>query len=306
MIGRTGQLLIRFALPALAWLLAPAAAGQVLLKEPPAEIRDLEVTERLGERVPLDTVFTDSEGRKVRLGEYFNQGKPVILVLGYYDCPLVCPLILERLQQALNKLDYTVGEDFNVVVISFDPRNTTEMAANNRMAYLSGYNRSASAEVRAGWTFHTSDPMQMRPLADAIGFEYRYIDESGEYSHPVALTFLTPTGEVSRYIYGFDYVERDMKLSLLGASNGAIAQSIGDRLLWFCYHYDPKTGRHTLAAFRVMQAGALITLFSLGTLIAVLRYRERRAQRKAQGIERGNPVASRPVRAAPAISGHHA
>ncbi len=264
---------------------APATA-QLNPKEPPSEIRGLEVKEQLGARVPLGLTFKDSTGAPVPLSKYFASGKPVILVLGYYDCPLVCPLVLERLQASLGKLDYTVGENFNVVYVSFDPENTTEMAAQYRRDAIESYvaaGHERTQRMEAGWAFHTSEPSQMRPLADAVGYEYRFLPESGEYSHPVSLIFLSGEGVVSRYIYGFDYNPKDVKLSLLEASQGAIAQSLGDRLLWFCYHYDPKTGRYSLAAFRVMQAGALITATFMGTLILVLKLGERGRRRRRAG-----------------------
>ncbi len=271
------------------WLAAGAAAlavvgpapAQLNPKEPPEAIRGMEVTERLGAQVPLDLEFTDWTGRAVKLSKYFSTGKPVMLVLGYYDCPMVCPLIAERLLESLNKLDYTVGKDFNVVYISFDPDNTTQAAAEFRRNAVDGYQRGRSAQIEAGWAFHTSRPGPMKSLADAVGYEYRYLEESGEYSHPVALVFLSGDGIVSRYIYGFDYDPRDVKLSLMEASRGAIARSIGDRLLWFCFHYDASTGKYTLAAFRVMQAGALITATAVGLLIVGLRASERARRRRA-------------------------
>ncbi len=283
---------------------APAAA-QLNPKQPAPEIRGLEVRERLGERVPLNLTFKDSDGRAVALSKYFERGKPVLLVLGYYDCPVVCPLILERLQASLNQLDYTVGEDFSVVYVSFDPENTTEMAANARRDAIEAYaasGRERSDRIAAGWAFHTAEASQVRPRADAVGYEYRYLEESGEYSHPVALVFLSGEGVVSRYIYGFDYDPRDVKLSLLEASKGAIAQSIGDRLLWFCFHFDPKTGRYTLAAFRVMQVGGLVTAVLVGGLVLGLRLGERARRRRA--AETG-AVEALPARSA-AIAGHGA
>jgi protein SCO1/2 len=293
--GRIGTIAARLA--ALTALVAAAAPspGQILEKEPPAAINGLEVTEQLGARVPLNLEFTDWQGNRVPLRQYFDRGKPVILVLGYYTCPLVCPLILETLTKSLNKLDYTAGRDFAVVYVSFDHRNTTADAAAARGASWLGYSREKTPDMDWGWAFHTSEPSQMRPLADAIGYEYRFLEESGEYSHPVALVFLSPDGQVSRYIYGFDYTERDLKLSLLEASSGGIAQSLGDRLVWFCYVYDHKTGRYSLAAFRVMQAGGFLTVAFVSVLILSLRWAERRKRaRERSGTAGGEPGHPRP------------
>lgn len=296
-----------FGLLAAAAMAAPATA-QLNPKEPPSEIRGLEVEEKLGARVPLGLTFNDWTGSPAPLSKYFASGKPVILVLGYYDCPLVCPLVLERLQASLGKLDYTVGTDFNVVYVSFDPENTTEMAARYRRDAIESYaaaGHERTARIEAGWAFHTSQPSQVRPLADAVGYEYRFLPESGEYSHPVALVFLSGEGVVSRYIYGFDYDPKDVKLSLLEASQGAIAQSLGDRLLWFCYHYDPKTGRYSLAAFRVMQAGAVVTMTVVGTLILALKLGERGRRRRRAGQPRTADMSEQTPRGV-AMAGHRA
>lgn len=286
-IGRTHLAFIAAA--AAAW--TGSARGQLNAPEPPERTR-VEVVERLGERVPLDVALKDWTGATVRLSKYFESGKPVVLVLGYYDCPMVCPLILERLYASLNAVDFTVGRDFNVVYVSFDPDNTTSQAeAHHREAVETYRPRGGDPAVDAGWAFHTSDAGAARRLADAVGFRYRYVPESGEYSHSVVLVFLSGEGVISRYIYGFDYDPRDVKLSLMEASKGAISRSLGDRLLWFCFHYDASTGRYSLAAFRVMQAGAVVTLLAVGSLVAGLRLGERARRRRREGRGAGRPVA---------------
>lgn len=274
---------------AAAW--TPGARAQLNAKEPPESTR-VEVVERLGERIPLDLTLKDWTGASVKLSKYFERGKPVVLVLGYYDCPMVCPLILERLYASLNAVDFTVGRDFTVVYVSFDPDNTTAQAdAHHREAVETYRPRGGDPVVDAGWAFHTSEVGAARRLADAAGFQYRYVPESGEYSHSVALVFLSGEGVISRYIYGFDYDPRDVKLSLMEASKGAISRSLGDRLLWFCFHYNAATGRYSLAAFRVMQAGAVLTLLAVGGLVAGLRLGERARRRRRVGREAGRRVA---------------
>jgi protein SCO1/2 len=289
---------------ALCWA-APAARAQVIEKELPKEVRGLGVSERAGQPVPLDAVFTDSTGAKVPLSKYFNQGKPVVLSLVYYDCPFACPMVLQRLQKGLNGVDFTVGEDFNVVVISFDPTNTTEMARIAKATYLAGYARIVTPEVEAGWEFHTSDAATVAKLADAVGFKYRYLDEIGEYAHPVGFTVLTPDGKVSRYFYGYEYPARDLKLALLEASEGKIARTIGDVFLHFCYRLDPNTGKYTLAAVQVMKIGGILTLSGMVLLIAGLKIGEyRRAMRRAGA----NPAAApggEPALGAGVIAGQH-
>jgi protein SCO1/2 len=187
---------------------------------------------------------------------------------------MMCPLVLTRIQERLNGINYTLGEDFNVVVISFDPANTTKMAADNKAAYLAGYNKSGKG-VEAGWTFHTSDPISVRKLADAVGFPYRYMPESGQYAHAAALTILTPDGRVSGYIDGIGPDAGELKLALLQASEGKIAKSIGDFFLHRCYRYDPRSGTYTVQAMRVMQIGGVLTVTSVVTLLVGLRAAER-------------------------------
>lgn len=282
------------------------AAQSLGLNQTPRGLGGVGVSERLGAQVPLDLEFTDSAGRTVPLSKYFGT-RPVILVLGYYSCPLVCPLILDRLVQGVNGLDYTVGREFNVVVVSFDPRNTTQQAAGYRREYVGAYDRGDAVSPEA-WSFHTANEASARALAEAVGFEYNFIPEAGEYAHPVALTLLTGEGVVSRYLYGFDYNPRDLKLGLLEAGEGRIARSLGDRLLLFCYHFDPTRGTYSLAAFRVMQAGAATTALAVGGLLGLLWVRERRRSRKAE-LEAGEPrnIGSVPVRGAgAALAGHHA
>jgi len=213
----------------------------------------------------------------------------------YYNCPMICPLILRRLQERLNAVPYTVGEDFNVVVVSFDPRNTTQMAAENKAAYLDGYKKKATPAIEAGWTFHTASASSARVIAEAVGFKYRYIEESGQYAHPAVLTILTPDGKVSGYVSGLEPEPNDLRLALLEASQGKIAKGLGDFFLHRCYRYDPKTGRYSLQATRVVQFGGLLTVAGLGALVAVLRAGERRRRAKATGVRRSSANASHPA-----------
>lgn len=257
-------------------------AAQVIMKEDPEGLKGVDLVQKLGASVPLNTPIVDSAGQTVELGKYFSQGKPVVLAMVYYDCPMICPLLLSRLQERINGVNYTLGEDFNVVVISFDPTNTTEMAASNKAAYLLGYNKKVTPAVEAGWSFHTASTGSARTIADAIGFKYRYIQESGQYSHPSVLTVLTPEGKVSRYLSGLDVNPGELRLALLEASEGKIAKTIADFFLHRCYVYNPSTGAYTMQAMRVMQMGGLATGLTLTVLIVGLKAGERlRAHRRA-------------------------
>lgn len=274
----------------------PTASAQLGMKDPEG-IANVDVEEKLGNQLPLNLAFTNADGVEVPLSTYFkNDKRPAILAMVYYDCPVVCDVLMQRLAESLNDLDLTVGPDFEVLVFSFDPSETVEQARILRESYLAGYNREVTAETRAAWQFHVGDGAASRELANAVGFKYQKL-ANGEYSHPVALFVITPDGRVSRYVYGFEYPVRDVKLSLIEASEGRLAKTIGDRVLAFCYMFDPNTGRYSLVAFRVMQIGGLITLILLSGLIAIMfiseRYRRRvRVAESAGGPEGPTPLPS--------------
>lgn len=275
----------------LAGLLAPAspAHAQLLSKELPPDARGLDVEEKPGAPLPLDTQFTNSQGITEMLGRYFTPpsesnpaglgGKPAVLVLAYYRCPVVCAAVLDKLTDSFNGMDYTPGREFNCLVISFDERDTTKDAAEKRELIYAGYDRPISADIRNGWQFFTGSPTSVRQVAEAVGFRYRQL-ENGEYSHPICLFVITPEGKVSRYFYGFEYPSRDMKLALIEASEGRIARSLGDRLLAFCYMYDPSRGAYTLQAMRVMQIGGALSAAGVFGVVGVLLVRERLRRRK--------------------------
>jgi protein SCO1/2 len=266
-----------------------ALAAGVLVSTPalaqinqlPPQARGLEIDEKVGQPLPLELAFTNSEGKLVQLREYFSDNKPAIVALVYYDCPVVCDVMLQKIAETLNDLDLTVGKDFRVLIFSFDPTETVAQAAGLRAMYLAGYNREVTPEVAAGWQFHVTDTSATRQLANSMGFPYRLLDD-GEYSHPVALFIVSPEGVQSRNIYGFNYPARDVKLSLIDASGGKLARSIGDRIMAFCYMYDPQAGAYTLQAMRVMQVAGGITVVSLGTLIGLLFLGERIRRRLMQ------------------------
>ena len=237
----------------------PAQSQQVLERDQVEELNGAVVDEQLGNFVPNNAVFTNHEGETVTFGDYFDGETPVILVMVYYECPVVCPVVLSQLTGSLNKLDYTAGKDFKVLVVSFDEQETTSLAMGERTKFLDAYERGSETEAREGISFHTGDVPNIRDLVTSIGFNYNPTSY-GEYSHPISLMILSPEGKVTRYMYGFDYPPQELKLSLLDASEGKIAQSFGDRLLHFCYRLDPTAGKYSLQAFRVMQIGALLTL----------------------------------------------
>lgn len=288
------------------WLLAPAASAQrVLDRDEVVELNGVEVTEQLGQGVAADAVFTDHNGESVAFAQYLDAETPVVLVMVYYQCPVVCPTVLRELTASLNKLDYTAGEDFRVVVVSFDHDETTTMALGERTKFLDAYDRGGQPEARAGISFHTGDVLNIRRLVNSIGFTFNPTD-AGEYAHPISLMILSPDGMVSRYMYGFDYPAQELKLSLLDASEGRIAKSFGDRLLHFCYQFDPTAGVYSLQAFRVMQIGAGLTVVTLaiGLTLLFIGDRARRRRYLAQQQELKNDPTSPSGKIAGANTGH--
>lgn len=268
---------------------AGPAAGQLAGDELPEQVRGLDVIEQPGAQVPLDAKLVDSSGQPVTLGDYFQprpdgKGVPVILALMYYDCPVACPAQLTAITRAINGLDYTLGEDFRVVVVSFDHTNTTAQALEQETYALTAYNRAKTPAMREGIRFHTTTADEARRIADAVGFGYRYLPEVDEYGHATAIFILSPEGKVSRYMYGFEYPPGQMRLALLEASEGEIARSFGDRIMLFCYRFDPESGAYTVEAWIIMRVVGAITVIGLAALVVSLKVYELR--RRASGRTR--------------------
>ncbi len=245
----------------------------------PKEAQGVGLQDHLGQRLPMDVEFRNSEGNAVKLGDYYKDGKPAIVVLAYYRCPVVCTVVLDKLAQCMQNLDYTVGKDYRALIFSFDPTEKTPSARGKKEHYLSGYERADTPGVREGWEFHTGTEVASKELATALGFDYKLLP-NGEYSHPVIVYVTTPDGRIARYIGGYDYDAKDMKLHLLEATNGKIANSIGDAFLHFCYRFDPNSGKFVLVALRVMQAGGIVAVIGLGSLIGLLFAGERIRRRR--------------------------
>jgi protein SCO1/2 len=257
--------------------LAPLSSGQVIPKEMPPPVRGLEVANKLGEQVPTSLQFTDQTGKLVSIGDFFNQPaasgggkgkKPLIVQMMYYRCPILCPTVLSKFTDTLKDVDFTVGKDFNALIVSIDPRDTPKDAVIQQAAQFAAYGRPGDA-VRDGWHFLTSTSDSAHKLADAIGFPYRYIPESGEFAHGACMFILTPEGKVARTLTGLNYPSKDVRLALLEASGGKIGTVFDAWTLW-CYHWDPNAGGYTLVAMRVMQIGAIATVVLLGSLLLVL------------------------------------
>lgn len=237
----------------------------------PSVFTEVAFDQRLNEQLPMSLEFRDQSGQAVRLEQYFGK-KPVILSLVYYECPMLCTLELNGLVKSLKTLNLSAGTDFTLLTVSFDPGETTELAAKKRRSYLAQYDRTG-AEL--GWHFLTSDRESIEALCDAVGFHYVYDPERDEYAHASGIVVLTPNGKIARYFFGIEFPARDLRLGLVEASSGKIG-SATDQLLLLCYGYDPTTGRYGFLVMSAVRLGGLATVLVLGGFIGGTAYRERR------------------------------
>lgn len=234
-------------------------------KEVPAQLKNVGIDQELDHQVPLDLVFHDETGKTVRLGDYFGK-KPVILSLIYFNCPQLCPMVENGLLESLQRVKFSIGDQFNVLTISFDPNDQPSQAFSKRATYLSMYNRKGAA---AGWHFLTGDQASITALTKAVGFRYRYDPQTKMFSHATAIIVLTPQGKVARYFYGIRYPAGGVRLALVEASQGKIGNPV-DAVLLYCSHYNPATGKYSLLISRVLFIAAALTVILLGGLLLVL------------------------------------
>ncbi len=264
------------------------ARSQVELKGDPAkvptELDGVGVSEHLGAQLSLDSIhLIDSvTGQKRSLRSYFSSGKPVLLNLVYYECPMLCTLVLNGLSDGLKKMVWSVGKEFEVLTVSIDPNDTPDLAEAKKDVYLKEYLKEGSRDrdlARSGWSFATAEEAQVRKLADELGFQYKYDTVQKQYAHSAVTFVLTPGGLVSRYLYGITYEPKNLKLALLEASQGKIG-NVFDRLLMFCYHYEPLARGYSLQAMKVMQLGAMGIIALLGGYLGVFWTRQRKGRMK--------------------------
>jgi protein SCO1/2 len=227
---------------------------------------------KLNSQVPLDAMFVDHTGRDVRLGDYFTGDRPVALVLAYYECPALCGQVISATASSMIPLDFDASEDFDVLVVSFDPGETPAMARDRREAFLKRYGRPGTDR---GVNFLTGRQESIAALTDAVGFKYKYDPAIDQFAHPSVLTVLTPQGRVSRYLFGIEFAPRDLRFALIDASNGAIG-TVVDQAVLFCYLYDPTTGSYGFAVINAVRAAGLLTVLGLGAFILMSLRRERR------------------------------
>ncbi len=233
---------------------------------------ELDVQEHLGEYIDFELRFTDENGKSVRLGDYFDGRRPVLLTMNYYRCPVLCNVQLNGLTETLRGMDWTPGdENFRVVTVSIDPRETPELAAKKRKGHLTSLERGDDVE----WAFLTGEAADIRLLAGQIGLDYAYDAEQDQYAHPAVLTFVAPDGKISRYIYGLVYNPRDIKFALVETGQGKIGTTV-DRIVLSCFHYDPELGTYAPFAVGIMRLGGVFILAAISVFLAVFWRRDRR------------------------------
>ena len=245
-------------------------------------LKKVDIEQRLNNQIPLDLKFRDETGREVRLAEYFAKGKPVALTLVYYECPMLCNQVLNGAVGAFQGLQFTAGKEFEVVTVSFDPREGPELAAKKKETYLRRYKREGA---EAGWHFLTGDKASIDALAEAVGFRYAWDEQSQQFAHASAVMVATPQGRLSHYFYGIDYAPKDLRLALVEASEGKIGSPV-DSLLLFCYHYDPASGRFA-PVMGVLRAAGVLTVFAV---VGLLVFLTRKSRRREQALDAGGTV----------------
>jgi protein SCO1 len=266
-------------------LLSPFAFGIRASAQPagvrPPVLKDVGIDQLLNNQVPLDLEFRDESGRTVKLAEYFKD-KPVVLSLVYYDCPRLCTQVLNGLLGALMALPMTPGKEFVNLSVSFDPRETPQLAATKKAEYLKRYDRPGA---EAGWHFLTGDERAIQALTKAVGFRYLWDPVTKQYAHAGGIMVLTPQGKISRYFYGIEYAPRDLRFGVIDASAGKVG-SLADQVILYCYMYDPERGTYALVVMRLLRIFGGLTVVTLLALFLYLRRKEkqREARWKAEDL----------------------
>jgi protein SCO1 len=264
-------------------LIAASAFGQGMsqgIMSPPANVRppylqNVGIEQKLDGRVPPDLAFVDDTGRSVKLGDYFGK-KPLILNLVYYTCPMLCGEELSGLSASMKMIKFDVGKEFEVVTVSFNPKETPEMAAAKKKEFVRRYGR---AGAESGWHFLTGSPDSINALTKAVGFQYQYDPRNNQYAHATAIMVLTPEGRISRYFYGVDFPPKDLRMGLVEASSGKIGNPV-DQVLLYCYHYDPATGKYGAVVSNILKIGGALTILILGGMILIFLRLDKTASRR--------------------------
>lgn len=231
----------------------------------PPGLANVGIQQRLNQQVPAELTFRDETGKPVKLGDYFGK-RPLLLSLVYFRCPMLCSEVLAGVEGSLKAISFDPGKEFDVLTVSFDPKDTPEYATEKKAQMLKRYNRAGAAD---NWHFLTGSQQSIDALTQAVGFQYEYDKDSNQFAHTTGLMILTPEGKIAQYYYGVEFPPRDVRLGLVQASEGKIG-SVADQVLLYCYHYDPKAGKYSAMISRIIQLGGGLTIFCIGTVLVVL------------------------------------
>lgn len=264
--------LVAGSLPSPGQGLQDTAPGSGPSDQTPPILKNVRYEQRLDNQVPLNLAFRDESGKAVRLSDYFGQRRPVVLILAYYRCPMLCSQVLAGATQAFRQLPFRIGQQFNVLTVSFDRRETPELAASTKQTYIASYGHP---EAAAGWHFLTGQQPEITALTQAVGFHYAWDAKTQQFAHATGIVVLTPRGKVAQYFYGIDYPVQDLRLALVQGSQEKIG-SLADEVLLYCCKYDPDSGRYTAIIGRVLQIAGAFTLLVLGGVLFLLFYLDRK------------------------------
>jgi protein SCO1/2 len=239
----------------------------------PEQLREVTFKQRLNERLPLDASFKDEYGRTVSLGKYFGGERPVILAFVYYQCPMLCQQVMNGISSSLRALPFTAGEEFDVVLISFDPRDTPADASEKKRKHLEYWN---SQNTSGGWHLLTGDEATIARVTSAAGFTYKWDSVTGQFAHVSGLLLVTPDGTLARYFYGVEYSPKELRMAIVESGKGTVSSPI-DELLLFCYHYDPESGRYGATVMNLVRLAGVLTVGAMVTFFVIMRRREMRA-----------------------------
>lgn len=257
------------------WIGSGLARAQ-LVEQVPEALEEVGITEHLDAKLPMDLEFRDEDGISVTLGSFFDGERPVILTLNYYRCPMLCGLMLNGLVDGLEQMEWTPGQEFEIVTVSINPLETPALAKEKKQNYIKRYGRPSAM---AGWHFLTGREPEIDRLAETVGFRFVYDPVEQQYAHAAAIFVCTPDGRVARYLYGIEYPSKRLKLGLLEASEGKIGSTL-DQLILYCYHYDPSNRRYSPVAMNIMRVGGGATASILAVALGIFWFREWR-QRKS-------------------------
>jgi len=251
------------------WTAGAAAQSPYAADKKPAELEGVGIEEHLNQAIPLDLTFKDESGKDIKLGDYFKPGKPVILTLNYFRCPMLCTLTLNGLVDGLNDVEWSAGDQFEIVTVSFNPAESIDLAHAKKEAYLTQYKRVSAKE---GWHFLTGDQANISALCKAVGFGYRKTSDDN-FAHTSTIMFLTPDARLSRYMNDVQFQARDLKFALIEASQGAIGSPMEKFLLFMCYHYDPLSKSYAASAMKIMRLGGAVTVVLMAAGLGMLWWR---------------------------------